>query len=91
MDMDNTVLHIGKDKLFELLKTAYEEGSRGYLDLRDAVASRITEEYLLESKSRPPDGKFESYPFELQRSGIQLVSATHTSTGIQVGVASTIS
>ncbi len=92
MQIDSSALYIEKDELLDLLKKAYEEGSFGYLDLKDATAGRILEEYLLERKDKPPlPGKFEAYPYDLEinRTGIQIGIDTGIS-GIQIASAPSI-
>jgi hypothetical protein len=93
MQIDSTALYIEKDELLDLLKKAYEEGSFGYLDLKDATAGRILEEYLLERKDKVPPlpGKFEAYPYDLEinRTGIQIGIDTGIS-GIQIASAPSV-
>ena len=45
-----TKFYIDKDDFLEFIKKAYEEGCCGFMDLRDAVAERIVDEYIEKQK-----------------------------------------
>ena len=49
---DANMIFVSRKDIVGLLEQAFEEGWNGYLDLRDATAERILEEYLENKKEQ---------------------------------------
>ena len=49
---DANMVFVSKTDMIELLKQAFEEGWNGYLDLKDATADKLFEDYLETKKEQ---------------------------------------
>ena len=49
---DANMIFVSRNDIVKLLEQAFEEGWNGYLDLRDATAEKLLEEYLKKKKEQ---------------------------------------